>query len=144
MIIIPLEPRHIDAMAELEKRCFSMPWSRASITSELYNPLACYFAAEENDRLIGYAGMQMVLDEGYITNVATAPESRKKGVGTALVDMLLLCARNAKLSFVTLEVRVSNLAAQKLYTNVGFEIAGKRKDYYSKPKEDAYIMTKHL
>ena len=92
--------------------------------------------------MLGYVGMMYVLDEGYISNVAVAPEARRRGVGRALITELLRRADEKALAFVTLEVRPSNEAAIALYSAFGFEPVGRRKNYYDKPSEDALLMTK--
>ena len=144
LTIAPLTPRHVDDMARLEALCFSLPWSRAMILSELNNPNAVYLAAEWDGALAGYAGMQTVLDEGYITNVATAPGFRRRGVASKLLDALRAQAEQRALSFLTLEVRCSNRAAIALYHKHGFQSIGVRPGYYEKPREDALIMTLYL
>ncbi|MCL2747853.1 MAG: ribosomal protein S18-alanine N-acetyltransferase [Oscillospiraceae bacterium] len=142
--IAPLQARHIEAAADIEKVSFSMPWSRAMLMVELDNPLAFYLAAEEGDTLAGYAGMHVILDEGYITNVATTPRYRRRGVASRLLEGLLAQAEGQALSFLTLEVRVSNLPAIALYEKHGFRKLGLRPRYYEKPREDALIMTAYL
>ena len=92
--------------------------------------------------MLGYVGMMFVLDEGYIANVAVAPPARRRGVGRALIASLLARADQMQLAFVTLEVRPSNHAAIALYEGFGFEVVGRRKNYYDKPSEDALLMTK--
>jgi ribosomal-protein-alanine N-acetyltransferase len=141
MILRPLTPFDAEMVAELEKRCFSLPWSLQSIQSELKNPIALYLGVFIEGRLTGYAGIQMILDEGYITNIAAAPEERRRGIGDRLMVGLKAAASERGLSFVTLEVRESNTPAQNLYRKHGFIAVGKRKGYYDEPKEDAVIMT---
>lgn len=114
------------------------------IRSELENPTARYFAAESDGQLIGYAGVQIVLDEGYITNIASRPDMRRQGVGNALLEALADLARKKDLSFLTLEVRLSNAPAIALYTRHDFVPVGVRKNYYHKPAEDALLMTLFL
>ena len=143
-VILPLDIRHLDAVAKLEVLCFSMPWSRAMILTEFRNPRAFYLAAEDNGALVGYAGMQTVLDEGYVTNVAVSPASRRRGVASQLLEALLAHANTKALSFLTLEVRASNIPAISLYEKYGFQSMGLRPGYYEKPKEDAVIMTAFL
>lgn len=128
-------------MAELEKRCFSLPWSLAAVKEELKNPAGCYFGAFAGGGLIGYAGMQVILDEGYITNIAVSPEHRRGGVADRLMAELAALARKRELSFLTLEVRESNHPAIGLYKKYGFAAVGMRPGYYDQPKEDAVIMT---
>ena len=101
----------------------------------------CVFVLYEEDGIVkGYAGLQIVLDEGYITNVAVGPFFRRQGIASALMEELL--KKLDTLSFISLEVRESNLAAINLYTSLGFKEEGKRKNFYDAPKEDALIMTK--
>ena len=100
-----------------------------------------FLIAEENGKLLGYVGMMHVLDEGYISNVAVAPEARRRGVAGALIRELLRRAEEKELSFVTLEVRESNAAAIALYERFGFRSVGRRKQYYEAPREDALLMT---
>ena len=89
-------------------------------------------------------GLDYVLDEGYVTNVCTAPEFRRLGVAGALIDAVTARSRELELAFVTLEARVSNAAARSLYAQKGFIDAGIRPGYYEKPREDAVIMTLYL
>lgn len=136
---------HIREAVLLEKLSFSMPWSEGMIMGELINPLSNYIAAVDYEgRLLGYAGLQCVLDEGYIANIAVFPEWRRQGIADALINELIGYGKNNELSFLTLEVRVSNMAAISLYRKHGFSIEGRRKRYYDKPEEDAYIMTLFL
>ena len=142
--ILPFAPRHLDEAARIEALCFSVPWSRAMLREEIENPRACYLAAEEGGVLAGYAGLHAVLDEGYVTNVAVAPGFRRRGVASRLMAGLRAQAERRALSFLTLEVRVSNHAAVALYEKYGFRPVGQRPGYYEKPKEDALIMTLNL
>lgn len=131
----------IPAVAELEKLCFSSPWSAESLRNELENPLAVFLAAREGDRLAGYAGLHHVLDEGFIANVAVAPDYRRTGVARALVTWLIGFGREIGLRTITLEVRAGNAAARALYGSLGFADVGLRRGYYQKPPEDAVLMT---
>lgn len=140
MNIVRMGLHHADRVAELEKICFAVPWSRKMIVAELENPIAWYVAAEEDGELLGYAGLQSILDEGYITNIATAPAHRRRGVAGALLSAIEAHARERGLSFLSLEVRLSNLGAQALYRKHGFFPSGLRRGYYEKPREDALIM----
>ena len=141
--IVRMEFHHVPEMAALEKQCFSLPWTPQMIRDELGNPLAAYWAAESDNRLVGYAGLQVVVDEGYITNVAVDPAVRRQGVAKQLLTALLAYASERFVSFVTLEVRVSNVSAIALYTQFGFAPAGLRRGYYHKPREDALLMTRY-
>ena len=126
----------------IERACFSVPWTRAQLASQLNGERHVFLAAVEDGQVLGYVGMMFVLDEGYISNVAVAPEARRRGVGRALIAELLRRADEKELAFVTLEVRPSNEAAIALYSAFGFEAVGRRKNYYDKPSEDALLMTK--
>lgn len=130
------------AMAELDRVCFETPWSLKEFEKEVdTNPLAVYLVVEKDSDIIAYAGLWCVEDEGHITNVAVHPDYRKQGTGYVLVNTLLNIVRTYEgVTKFTLEVRVSNIAAIKLYKKFGFEEAGIRKGYYSKEKEDAVIM----
>jgi ribosomal-protein-alanine N-acetyltransferase len=139
--LCPLAERHLDEATALERQCFSLPWSRAAFLAELRNPAAFYVAAEAEGGLAGYAGMQTVLDEGYITNIAVAPEWRRRGVAARLLTALRAEAVGRRLAFLTLEVRRSNAAAISLYEKQGFVQVGVRPGYYEKPREDALLMT---
>ena len=143
--IVPMNGDHLDEVAELERICFSVPWSRNMLAEELDNLLSAFLVAlDDNDRVVGYAGLQVVLDEGYITNVAVRPECRRQGIAAKLLQVFLDFAQANKLAFLTLEVRASNQAAIALYESRGFEEVGRRKNYYEHPKEDAIIMTRNF
>lgn len=131
------------SIAILEAECFSSPWSEKAVLDSHDNNTV-FFLYEENGEILGYAGMQLVLDEGYITNVAVTKRARKKGIGTALIDTLINFGKNNKLAFISLEVRQSNLNAISLYTKCGFKNMGKRKNFYQNPTEDANILTKEF
>ncbi len=129
-------------VAEIEKKCFSVPWSEKSFRDEIKNKLAVYFVAKTGGRCVGYAGFWNVSGEGGITNVAVLPEYRRRGVGSLIIEEMIHTANALNLELLTLEVRKSNSAAQRLYRKYGFDIIGERKRYYSDNSEDAWIMTK--
>ena len=131
-------------LAELEQQCFSVPWTEAMLRSQLHPGQNVFLAAEIGGTVAGYVGLLYILDEGYISNVATAPEQRRNGVGDALLDALEARAREKNLAFLTLEVREGNAPARALYGKHGFRDVGRRKNYYEKPREDAILMTKEL
>ena len=115
------------------------------LEEELYNDCAAYLVAEdETEKVVGYAGIQVVLDEGYITNVAVLPEQRRGHIASMLLKVFFDFSLAHDLSFITLEVRPGNAAAIALYEKFGFVEVGRRKNYYEKPKEDALIMTKYF
>lgn len=142
-IILPVEQRHISTIAKLEQVCFSEPWSAEGLIDS-YKSGTKFFAAENGNHLIGYIGVKAVIDEGYITNVAVFPQYRKHGAATALINKVFEYAMENALSFVSLEVRVSNRDAVSLYEKLGFITEGRRKDFYRNPREDALIMTKRF
>ena len=143
--IVPMNADHLDEVAELERICFSTPWSRNMLAEELDNMLSAFLVAlDDADRVVGYAGVQVILDEGYITNIAVRPECRRQGVAAKLLQVFLDFAKANKLSFLTLEVRASNYDAITLYGSRGFRSVGRRKNYYEHPREDALIMTREF
>ena len=142
MKIINLNESHVSQIADLEKLCFSDPWSEASIRYELTNPLSKWLVAVEGDRVLGYIGSQTVLGESDVMNVAVAPDFRRRGIGDRLVQELTDILKKDGVYKLTLEVRISNDPAIALYKKLGFEVLGRRPNYYSHPKEDAWIMGK--
>ena len=143
--LVPMSPENVDQIAEIEKECFSKPWSRQMLLDELENLSASFIAAEAEDgTILGYAGLTVVLDEGYINNVAVREPYRKQKVASALLDVFLRFGQANGLAFLTLEVRASNEAAIGLYHKHGFEQVGCRKNYYEDPKEDAILMTHYF
>ena len=143
--IVPMTADHLDEVAELERLCFSVPWSRNMLAEELDNALSAMLVAlDDQGRVAGYAGLQVILDEGYITNVAVRPDCRRQGVAGQILQVFLDFAQAQGLAFLTLEVRASNPAAILLYGSRGFRGMGRRKNYYEHPREDAIIMTKEF
>ena len=142
MKILPMEPRHTAQIAALERLCFSAPWSEDSVRSELDNPLSLWLVAEENGEVAGYIGSQTVLGEADMMNVAVAPACRRRGIAAALVEALIGALDAGGAYALTLEVRASNEPALALYRGLGFCEIGRRKNYYSKPREDALILKK--
>ena len=141
---MPMDRSHIEQIAALERECFSTPWSEAMLTEVLFDSQASFIVAESEDGgVLGYAGLQVVLDEGYIDNIAVEPNARRHGVADELLDVFCRFGE-ANLAFLTLEVRASNEPAIALYRKHGFEEAGRRKNYYTKPTEDAIIMTRYF
>lgn len=144
MDIVKMDADNVAAVAQIEAECFSKPWSEDMLKSELHNPNSYFIVAKLNDKILGYAGMNTVLDEAYITNIAVFKEYRNNGVGKALINNLIKYVTDNDFSFITLEVRESNVAAIGLYNLFGFIKEGKRRNFYTKPLEDAIIMTRHL
>jgi ribosomal-protein-alanine N-acetyltransferase len=143
--VVPMNADHLDEVAELERVCFSVPWSRKMLAEELENALSAFLVAlDDSGKVAGYAGLQVILDEGYITNIAVRPDCRRQGVAGKLLQVFLDFAQGNQLAFLTLEVRSSNYDAIALYGSRGFRSAGRRKNYYEHPKEDAIIMTREF
>ena len=142
MMIEPMNASHVPQIAQLEKRCFSDPWSEKSIASELENPLSVWLVAVDGGQIIGYVGSQTVLGETDMMNLAVAPEARRQGTGRALVLALVDALTEKGSHSLMLEVRVSNTPAQKLYESLGFSQVGRRPKYYVNPREDALILRK--
>ena len=140
----PMTEADLKAILSIEERCFPDPWSEGIFRSALGDELCYWLVAETGGALAGYAGMQSVLDEGYIDNVAVDPDFRRRGVASALLEALIGEAGRRKLRFLSLEVRAGNAGAIALYASFGFESLGMRKGYYLKPPEDALIMTKYF
>ena len=142
MIITNMREQHVSQVAELEKLCFSDPWSENSVASELNNQLALWLVAEDNGRVAGYVGSQTVLGESDMMNVAVHPDYRKQGIATTLIVGLVEELRKRESRCLTLEVRASNENAISLYRKLEFQQVGCRKNYYRNPKEDALILRK--
>ena len=133
------------AIGALERQCFADPWPEEAVAAYINGENCLMLCAEgEGGELLGYVGMQHVLDEGYIGNVCTAPQHRRRGVARALLAELEERSRRLGLAFLTLEARASNAAAIALYEGAGYGRVGTRPGYYQHPAEDAVIMTLFL
>ncbi|MCL0052429.1 ribosomal protein S18-alanine N-acetyltransferase [Peptococcaceae bacterium] len=157
-----MKPEHLPQVMEIERLSFTRPWSRRDFIHELFcNQLSCYIVAllesswrsaefsknlsKQNEcKVIGYAGMWLILDEAHITNLAVHPDYRNHGIGMKLMQGLLNIASENGAVRATLEVRKSNACARKLYKKLGFIEEGVRKNYYRDNKEDAIIMWKSI
>ncbi|MBQ7625167.1 MAG: ribosomal protein S18-alanine N-acetyltransferase [Clostridia bacterium] len=139
MKISGLTAADVAQIAEIEKLCFTDPWSEKSIEEELSNPLARYFVLREGEAVTGYVGTRVIDDVCEITNVAVRPDKRRQGFADTLLNALLEGLRGVK--YVNLEVRESNAPARALYEKHGFKICGRRRNYYEKPREDAILYT---
>jgi len=142
MIIEVMNAAHVSQIAELEKICFSDPWSERSIASELDNKLAFWLAALEGETVAGYIGSQTVMDETDMMNVAVHPDFRRQGIAEALVKGLVENLKKMGSHCLTLEVRASNAPAIALYEKLDFHEIGRRRNYYRNPREDALILRK--
>ena len=135
-----LTEKTLDGVAELEKACFSQPWSRSSLELLTKEGIGVGMVCSKDGHVCAYGGMIVAVDEGQITNIATHPDYRRQGYGRAVVEALVKYAKMNGLDSISLEVRESNRAAIELYAKQGFKVEGKRKDFYTKPTENALIM----
>jgi ribosomal-protein-alanine N-acetyltransferase len=136
-----MDIQDIDAVMEIDRQSFPKPWSKETFYRELmFNDHAVYLLMIYEGKIIGYSGMWIIVDEAHITNIAVLPEYRGKKLGAALHQKKIEIAKDHHVKLMTLEVRVSNVVAQKLYEKFGFQIGGLRKNYYTDNQEDAYVM----
>lgn len=140
IVILPFREEFALSAAEIEKLCFSEPWSEQSLLSELKRADSVMMAALSGEKVIGWAGLEYVCGEGSVTNIAVSPEFRRMGAGEALTRSLISECRKRSLFSLTLEVRPSNRAAISLYKKLGFGEIGVRPNFYSFPREDALMM----
>lgn len=138
--IAPMAESHLTALSELESLCFSQPWSLCALREEIGNPAACFLTALREGEVLGYVGSHFACGEFYLDNLAVFPSYRRQGVGRALILALTGFARAHHGAFLTLEVRPSNASAIGLYRGLGFYEAGRRKDFYTHPREDALLL----
>ena len=140
--IVKMEACHVSQVAQLERLCFSDPWSEKSVASELENKWALWLVALEDDAVVGYIGSQTAVDETDVMNVAVHPDHRRKGIAEALIEKLVAELKARGSYALMLEVRDSNIPAISLYEKLGFLQVGLRKNYYHNPKEHARILRK--
>ena len=140
IIIENMKPHHLDVVVNIENICFASPWSRADLEQQLNLDTSHFAVATLDGNVVGYMGLQIFSGEGYVTNVAVLPEYRRQGIAKMLIEKQL----QNEMSFITLEVRESNLPAIKLYESCGFENVGIRPKFYSNPTENAIIMTRYF
>ena len=137
IIIENMNSQHLDGVVNIENICFAHPWSKADLERQLNLDTSHFAVATVDEKVVGYMGLQLFSGEGYVTNVAVLPEYRRQGIAKMLIEKQL----QNEMSFITLEVRESNLPAIKLYESCGFENVGIRPKFYSNPTENAIIMT---
>ena len=140
IIIENMKPHHLDGVVNIENICFANPWSRADLEQQLNLDTSHFAVATLDGNVVGYMGLQIFCGEGYVTNVAVLPDFRRMGIAKKLIEHQI----QNEMSFITLEVRESNLPAIKLYESCGFENVGKRPKFYTDPNENAIIMTKNF
>ena len=129
----------IPSLCALEEECFSSPWSAAAFEDFFANGCSVCLVALSGDEVIGYVGMNLILGDGEITNLAVTEKFRRHGVASMLIDAL---CRTDGVEKLLLDVRLSNTAARALYEKHGFKVDGVRKNFYSKPREDAVLMSR--
>ena len=132
-----------DQVMEIEQDLFHVPWTKEGFFTFLTRDDAMFLVVEEKEKILGYCGLLMVLDEGDITNVAVRRDRQKEGIGAFLMQSLIRLAAEREVTTIHLEVRVGNETAIRLYERMGFTGDGIRKAYYSDPVEDALLMTRH-
>ena len=132
----------LPAVAKLEEKYFSVPWSEHALKQSLEKPEYLFFVASEKGEAVGYGGVLKVLDEGNILNIVVDERFRGRGIGRELTRTLLEEGKRQGMQAFTLEVRVGNVSAIRLYESLGFVSEGVRKHFYEKPVEDALIMWK--
>lgn len=145
LVIEPMRRRDLTAIQVIERQVYPQPWSVNVFANEIEmakQGQRYYIVAHRAGHLVGYAGMMLVADEAHITNVATDPIRQREGIGRRLLAELAWEARKRRCTGLTLEVRISNVAAQGLYHQFGFEPAGIRQRYYENV-EDAIVMWCH-
>lgn len=130
----------IDGIVGVETRSFTIPWSKQMFLDELSNPLALYYVAACDGKIVAYAGLWLIIDEGHITNIAVDPSWRRQKIAAELMRKIFETAAEYGLRGLTLEVRAGNQPAISLYQKFGFKVEGRRKAYYSDNHEDALIM----
>ena len=144
MKIINATRQNCADIAKIEKACFAVPWSEDELAESIEFNTSLFLATDDNGAALGYCGVQITPDGGYITNVAVLPQFRRNGVAASLLHNLFEFANESCFEILSLEVRKSNTAAIKLYEKAGFVPVGSRKNFYSEPREDAIIMTKYF
>ena len=138
----PMRRRHIRRVLEIENQVYPRPWTQGVFTDELAAARRAqrhYVVALLNDQLVGYAGIMLSIDEAHVTNIAVDPAMQRRGIGRTLMLELCAAARDCGCKSMSLEVRVSNKAAQAMYAIFGFVPAGVRQRYYENT-EDAIVM----
>lgn len=140
--IRPMSKEDVSTIVEIEEKSYGEHhWSKDSFYGELANGLAHYFCAtDEEGNILGYSGLWGIIDEAHITNIAVAPDFRRKKIGEVLLANMIDFCRKNEIKYITLEVRVSNKPAIGLYEKYGFKSLGSRKGYYQNNNEDALIM----
>lgn len=142
--IVPMRRRHLRAVLRIENKVYPRPWSLSLFMSELaLRATRAYFVARVGGAVVGYAGLMLTGEDGHVTTIAVDPEWHRHKIGSRLLIQLARHARRRGARNLTLEVRMSNVAAQAMYRRFGFRPAGIRKNYYVETNEDALVMWAH-
>lgn len=143
--IKPMEEKHLEEVLKIEEQSFPTPWTRHSYFGELTrNKVAHYFVCMYENKVIGYVGLWIIIDEAHITTIAVHPEYRGNKVAKKLIEFAVEYSKKWGAEKLALEVRESNYSAKKLYESMGFKEIGLRENYYNDLKEDAIIMLKRF
>lgn len=134
----------IDDLVEIEETSFHTPWTKGSFKKELKNKFAKYVVVEVDKKVVAYAGVWLIVDEGHITNVAVHSDYRGLKLGNLVMEGIIKKCEENNIRAMTLEVRVTNNVARKLYEKYGFKNSGIRPEYYKDTREDALIMWKEF
>ena len=140
MTVREAEPRMLPEILAIENRSFTCPWSENNFLEAFASDRITVYAAEEDGKLLGFSCLLTIADEAEILNIASAPDARRRGVGQALLQRMLLDCAGHGIASVYLEARESNAPARGLYLKNGFEEIGVRKNYYERPRENAVLM----
>lgn len=142
--IISMTYEHIDDVVIIENECFSVPWSHRGFEDSLNSKYAKFFVAKFDEKIVGYIGLYLAGDAGDITNVAVLSQYRRKGIAGRLIEKVIMYAKENNIRVVNLEVRPSNTSAISLYTKYDFKEIGRRRNFYTKPTEDALLMQREI
>lgn len=142
--IISMTYEHIDDVVIIENESFSLPWSHRGFEDSLNSKYAKFFVAKFEKKIVGYIGLYLAGDAGDITNVAVSSQYRRKGIAGRLIEKVIMYAKENNISVVNLEVRPSNTSAISLYTKYDFKEIGRRRNFYTKPTEDALLMQREI
>ncbi len=134
----------LERVLEIERISFSNPWSRNAFLYEIESDVSYPWVIEMDNKIVGYSIHWLILDEAHLSNIAVDPLFRRRGIGKFLLEKIIESVKKMGARFLTLEVRVSNTNAISLYTKMNFKVVGIRKNYYTNPVEDAFIMIKNF
>ena len=144
VVIVPMEESHFKDVADIEAKCFSNPWAEVSFACALLTPSDKCYVALDNGKVVGYIVMLHCLDEGELLNIAVSPDMRNMGIAQKLMDSMYSFMKEKNVARLLLEVRESNAPAKNLYIKNGFSPIAVRKNYYTKPTENAVVMEKYI